>query len=77
MDMAGNINEWCLDWYKSSYYEKSELHNPAGPEKGAERSTRGGGWSLPPSRCRVSSRWSGSVESDLDDYGFRCALTIK
>jgi len=77
MDMAGNINEWCSDWYKSSYYKTSPSFNPRGHDKGAERVIRGGSWSLPPSRCRASARWSGSVDSDLDDYGFRCCLTIK
>jgi len=74
MDMAGNINEWCRDWYKSEYYKKSRRKNPPGPENGTERSTRGGAWSLPAARSRVTSRWSGSVDSNLDDYGFRCAM---
>ncbi|MCD4784686.1 MAG: formylglycine-generating enzyme family protein [Candidatus Eremiobacteraeota bacterium] len=74
MDMAGNINEWCSDRYKASYYKKSPYNNPPGPDKGFERSTRGGAWSLPPTRSRTTSRWSGSVESELDDYGFRCIL---
>lgn len=77
MDMAGNINEWCGDWYISSYYKKAPYYNPEGPDKSAERSIKGGAWSLPPARCRASARWSGSVESDLDDYGFRCGLKIK
>jgi formylglycine-generating enzyme required for sulfatase activity len=73
MDMGGNINEWCRDWYDPACYRKGGTADPAGPEKGTERVLRGGGWSLPPHRSRCSSRWSGDVESPLDDYGFRCA----
>ncbi len=76
MDMGGNINEWCRDWYKSGYYKKSPANNPSGPQKGTEKSTRGGAWSMGSKRCRATSRWSGSVESDLDDYGFRCVKIV-
>lgn len=74
MDMAGNINEWCLDLYSSTYYKEGETRNPQGPSEGTERSIRGGSWSLPSRRCRVTARWSGSITSRLDDYGFRCVF---
>ncbi len=47
-DMSGNVWEWSQDWYDRDYYtsEKSEpVWNPQGPDIGASRVFRGGGWS--------------------------------
>jgi formylglycine-generating enzyme required for sulfatase activity len=42
LDMAGNLMEWCNDWYSRDYYTVSPKKNPKGPATGAYRVLRGG-----------------------------------
>jgi formylglycine-generating enzyme len=74
-DMIGNAWEWCSDWYDSTYYEKSPLRNPLGPDSGMHRVFRGGSWASDAVSLRSSSR-DGAVPEDVNTvFGFRCAAS--
>lgn len=75
-DMAGNVWEWCEDFYDASYYKTGPVKNPTGPDSGYTRVLRGGSWlSINPKHLRCSSRME--LKPFVQDryYGFRCAKT--
>jgi formylglycine-generating enzyme required for sulfatase activity len=75
-EMCENVHEWCSDWFQPDYYVKSPAKNPAGPESGTRRASRGGSWRHHVKISRCSARSSIPPEFRYADYGFRLACEV-
>ncbi len=91
-DMAGNVWEWCSDYYRADYYQTihtaAGVKNPTGPTQSYDpqeptvpkRVQRGGSFLCHDSYCssyRNSARMKSSPDTGLSHTGFRCVKEQK
>jgi len=73
-DVAGNVFEWCHDWYDATYYVSSPYDNPCGPDTGTYRVVRGGSWVNSWINLRCALRGWGTPDYLNLNWGFRVLL---
>jgi len=73
-NMAGNVYEWCSDYWDIDYYERSPRDNPKGPSSGRYHVVRGGSYWKGSNRTRCSFRHR--FESYVNCLGFRVVIPV-
>ena len=87
-DMAGNVWQWCSDFYRPDYYAHSPRRNPRGPSSSLDpqepgivkRVQRGGSFLCSDLYCvryLPGARGKGATDSGASHVGFRCVLSPK
>ena len=75
-DTAGNVWEWCADWFDAVFHRSEDPLDPVGPPEGTSRVIRGGSYLCHDSYCnryRVAARTSNTPESTTGNISVRLA----
>jgi formylglycine-generating enzyme required for sulfatase activity len=86
-NVAGNVWEWCGDWFSRDFHVNGPRENPAGPAlrlgsgqvQGERKVIRGGSYLCHASYCnryRVGARSANTPDSATGNLGFRCVRDV-
>ncbi len=78
-NVAGNVWEWCQDWFSATYPMLKITDNPQGPGDGNAKTIRGGSYLCHHSYCnryRVAARTANTPDSSTGNMGFRCVKDV-
>jgi formylglycine-generating enzyme required for sulfatase activity len=73
-DMAGNVYQWCWDWYPSPFAPYAGGTNPHGPASGTQRIVRSGFYDNQANNTRCAARTSVIPTTANSAFGFRTVL---
>ncbi len=78
LDMAGNVLEWCLDYYDAAFYTRprSRQKDPWNAEAAPRRSLRGGSWVSVAKCCRTTFRDADHPTRRNQSIGMRCVVPV-
>ena len=76
-DMLGNAAEWVSDWYAADSYRHSRMENPAGPETGDRKITRGGSYASSAYQARPGYRSSETPDTASSTTGLRLIIEAR